>query len=97
PDLDDAIAERADVRDDVHVARADVRGAVIDVLDGAIGITKLCLQPLRASHVALGDQRSESVLVVLTLLLQARTLPLHLLLCAALLAQPLLLLTLPLL
>ena len=44
PDLDDAIAERADVGDDVHVAGADVRGAVVDVLDGAVDVTELRLQ-----------------------------------------------------
>src|SRR4051794_27072484 len=86
-DLDDAFTERSEVRDDVDIAGADVRDAVVDLLDRLRDFVDLRFHPPGGVVLALVEERGHRVLVMLALLLEPLPLALHLLLHLALLAQ----------
>lgn len=63
-DLDDVLAERADVGDDVHVAGADVGGPAGDAVDSVLDLGQLGLSLVGAADIAAAAQGGDGGLVV---------------------------------
>ena len=63
-DLDDVLAERADVGDDVDVAGADVGGPAGEAVDGVLDLGDLGLGLVGAADIAAAAQRGDRGLVV---------------------------------
>ena len=88
-ELDHALAERANVRDHVDVAGADVRRPVVDILNCTINVLELGLVAGDCLLVVFCPQYLQAVQVVLALFFQSGSLALEFLLSFFLFAETL--------